>query len=152
MYWPEDLKDMSLQELYNLENKLEQEKSDYFSDGDFIYPGDEGYQQILSDLMSVQDEIELKEKLEKNNTKKMENLKSFEEFSINEKWSKDVKVKKTGEHADKTVEELRSELETLKNKSKRYQDKGKKVPQSIIDKEGELKFAIRAKTGWKKKM
>ena len=82
----------------------------------------------------------------------MENLKSFEEFSINEKWSKDVKVKKTGEHADKTVEELRSELETLKNKSKRYQDKGKKVPQSIFDKEGELKFAIRAKTGWKKKM
>ena len=82
----------------------------------------------------------------------MENLISFDEFSVNEKWNKNVKVKKTGEHAGKTVAELRSELSSLKEKSKSYQDKGKSVPQSIINKEGELKFAIRAKTGWKKKM
>ena len=71
---------------------------------------------------------------------------------VNEKWEGDVKVKKTGEHADKTVSELKKELNSLKEKSKKYQDEGKKVPKKIIDQEAELKFAIRAKQGWKKKM
>lgn len=72
------------------------------------------------------------------------------EITINEKWEGDVKVKSTGEHAGKTVQQLKSELDTLKNKSKGYQDKGQKVPQSIIDQEREILFAIRAKKGWPK--
>lgn len=71
---------------------------------------------------------------------------------VNEKWEGDTKVKKTGEHAGKTVSELKKELNSLKEKSKKYQDEGKKVPKKIIDQEAELKFAIRAKQGWKKKM
>ena len=71
---------------------------------------------------------------------------------VNEKWEGDTKVKKTGEHAGKTVSELKKELNSLKDKSKKYQDEGKKVPKKIIDQEAELKFAIRAKQGWKKKM
>ena len=71
---------------------------------------------------------------------------------VNEKWKGDVKVKKTGEHADKSVAELKKELNSLKEKSKKYQDEGKKVPKNIINQEAELKFAIRAKQGWKKKM
>jgi len=80
----------------------------------------------------------------------MNNLKSFDDF-LNEKWNKKVKVKKTSEHAGKTVEQLRCELNDLKAKSKKYQEEGKSVPKSIIDKEAEIKFAIRAKTGWKKR-
>ena len=60
-------------------------------------------------------------------------------------------VKKTGEHADKTVAELKKELNALKAKSQKIQDSGKKVPKSIVDQEAELKFAIRAKQGWKEK-
>ena len=71
---------------------------------------------------------------------------------VNEKWEGDTKVKKTGEHAGKTVSELKKELNSLKEKSKKYQDEGKKVHKKIIDQESELKFAIRAKQGWKKKM
>lgn len=71
---------------------------------------------------------------------------------VNEKWEGDVKVKKTGEHADKSVAELKKELNSLKEKSKKYQDEGKKVPKKIVDQEAELKFAIRAKQGWKKKI
>ena len=70
--------------------------------------------------------------------------------SVNEAWAGDVNVKKTGEHADKTITQLKSELDALKNKSKSYQDKGQSVPKSIIDQEAEIKFAIRAKQGWKK--
>jgi len=71
---------------------------------------------------------------------------------VNEKWEGDTKVKKTGEHAGKSVVELKKELNSLKEKSKKYQDEGKKVPKKIIDQEAEIKFAIRAKQGWKKKM
>ena len=62
---------------------------------------------------------------------------------VNEKWEGDVKVKKTGEHADKTVSELKKELNSLKEKSKKYQDEGKKVPKKIIDQEAELKFILK---------
>jgi hypothetical protein len=71
---------------------------------------------------------------------------------VNEKWEGNVEVKKTGEHKDKTVVELKKELKSLKEKSKKYQDEGKKVPKKIIDQESELKFAIRAKQGWKDKI
>jgi len=79
-------------------------------------------------------------------------LREKKQKDVNEKWKGDVKVKKTGEHADKSVAELKKELNSLKEKSKKYQDEGKKVPKNIIDQEAELKFAIRAKQGWKKKM
>jgi hypothetical protein len=87
----------------------------------------------------------------KKGNKTIETYESKHE-DVNEKWDGDVKIKKTGEHADKTVKELKTELNKLKEKSKKYQDEGKKVPKKIIDQEAELKFAIRAKQGWKEKI
>jgi len=55
-----------------------------------------------------------------------------------EKWKDDVDIKKTGEHADKTIEQLKKEIEALRGKP------GNK------EKMGELIFALRAKQGWKK--
>jgi len=72
-----------------------------------------------------------------------------EELNINEKWKGDVKVKKTGEYADKSISQLKSELEKVKKKSKQYQDKGQDVPDSIVEKEHQILFAIRAKKNWK---
>jgi len=72
-----------------------------------------------------------------------------EEKNIDEKWNKDVKVKKTGEHAGKTIEEIDKELAALKRKSEKYQEEGKPVPKEIIEKERELIFAKRAKRHWK---
>lgn len=65
-------------------------------------------------------------------------LRSIIREIIAEKWKNDVKVKSTGEHADKTIEQLKKEIEALKGKS------GNK------EKMGELLFALRAKQGWKK--
>lgn len=101
--------------------------------------------------------VELREKNEKTKVCPkcgMKNCKCKDKKhgDVNEKWEGDTKVKKTGEHAGKTVSELKKELNSLKEKSKKYQDEGKKVPKKIIDQEAELKFAIRAKQGWKKKM
>ena len=55
-----------------------------------------------------------------------------------EKWSKDVEVKSTGEHAGKTIAQLKKEVDALRGKP----DNEKKM--------GGLLFAIRAKQGWKK--
>jgi hypothetical protein len=91
----------------------------------------------------------------------MKNLITFENWNLNsnnqngkisEKWDSKVKVEKTGEHADKTIAELKKELQSLKEWSKVYQEEGKKVPKRIIEQEAEIKFAIRAKQGWKKKI
>jgi hypothetical protein len=57
---------------------------------------------------------------------------------IDEKWAKKVKIEKTGEHAGKSVEQLKKEIKALKGKP------GNK------EKMGELLFALRSKTGWKK--
>lgn len=57
---------------------------------------------------------------------------------LGEKWGKKVDIKSTGEHAGKTVKQLKKEIEALKGKS------GNK------EKMGELLFALRSKTGWKK--
>ncbi len=57
---------------------------------------------------------------------------------LKEKWEKEVEIKSTGEHADKTIEQLKKEVEALRGKP------GNK------EKMGELLFAIRAKQGWKK--
>ena len=74
----------------------------------------------------------------------------YEEEDLDEKWDSDVKVKKTGEYAGKTLEELQKELASLKEKSKKYQDKDEDVPQDIVRKEAQVKFAIRAKRNWPK--
>lgn len=55
-----------------------------------------------------------------------------------EKWEPEVDIKSTGEHADKTIVQLKKEIEALKGKP------GNK------EKMGELLFALRAKQGWKK--
>ena len=55
-----------------------------------------------------------------------------------EKWSKDVEVKSTGEHAGKTIDQLKSEVDALRGKSNNEKEMGG------------LLFAIRAKQGWKK--
>ena len=60
------------------------------------------------------------------------------ESKIVEKWAKDVKVKSTGQHAGKSIEQLKGEIEALKGKP------GNK------EKMGQLLFALRAKQGWKK--
>lgn len=57
---------------------------------------------------------------------------------IDEKWDKKVDIKSTGEHAEKTVAQLKKEIEALKGKA------GNK------EKMGELLFAIRSKEGWPK--
>jgi hypothetical protein len=55
-----------------------------------------------------------------------------------EKWSKDVEVKSTGEHAGKTIDQLKKEVDALRGKSGNEKEMGG------------LLFAIRAKQGWKK--
>ena len=74
----------------------------------------------------------------------------MDESELEEKWKDDAKIKKTGEYAGKTLEELQKELAGLKEKSKKYQDKDQDVPQDIIRKEAQVKFAIRAKRNWPK--
>jgi len=76
-------------------------------------------------------------------------IQKFNDF-ITEKWKDEVEIKQTGEHADKTVAELKSEISILKNKNKKYIDEDKKVPEKNKEQMGELLFALRAKQGWKK--
>jgi hypothetical protein len=57
---------------------------------------------------------------------------------INEKWSKKVKIEKTGEHAPKSQTQLKKEIVALRG------EPGNK------EKMGELLFALRSKQGWKK--
>lgn len=70
---------------------------------------------------------------------------------VNEKWEGDVKVEKTGEHSNKSIDQINSEIKKLKQKSETYKEKGKKVPSGIKEKMSELYFAKRAKQGWKGK-
>jgi hypothetical protein len=72
------------------------------------------------------------------------------ETELEEKWDDDVKIKKTGEYANKTLDQLHNELANLKKKSKEYQDKDEDVPHEIKRKEAQVMFAIRAKRNWKK--
>lgn len=71
------------------------------------------------------------------------------EGEMNEKWDSDAEIEHTGEYEDKTVDELQKQLDNLKSRSKKYQDKGKDVPESIKKKEKQVMFAIRAKKNWK---
>ena len=65
-----------------------------------------------------------------------------QEEELSEKWGKDVKVHRTGEFEDRTVESLKKELEGLKNKEEKTEADKKR--------EHQLVFAIRAKGHWKK--
>jgi len=65
-------------------------------------------------------------------------LRSMIKEVISEKWEQDVKIKSTGEHAGKSINQLKKEIESLKGRP------GNK------EKMGELLFALRAKQGWKK--
>jgi hypothetical protein len=69
-------------------------------------------------------------------------------MELEEKWKGDVKVKKTGEHAGKTISELDSRIKALKDLSQSYQEKGERVPKKLKEKISELYFAKRSKKGW----
>jgi len=77
-------------------------------------------------------------------------VKTYRNHAINEKWDKDVEVKKTGKHTNKTINELRREQSKLKKESQKLQDQGKSVPKKMKEEMGELLFAIRAKKNWPK--
>jgi len=64
----------------------------------------------------------------------------YENLSVelDEKWKKDVEIDSTGEHADKTVEQLKHEIEELRGEPGNNEEMS------------ELLFALRAKGGWKK--
>ena len=66
-------------------------------------------------------------------------LKEIIQVVLQEKWKEEVKVDSTGEHADKTITQIKKEMESLK---------GKKP--FIREQFSELMFALRAKQGWKK--
>jgi hypothetical protein len=85
--------------------------------------------------------IEPKSKEEKAEpTPKKEAVELDDNFDeVLEKWEEDVKVKKTGEHAGKTVAELRKQMANLKGEKPFDREKY-----------SELMFALRAKGGWKK--
>jgi hypothetical protein len=69
-------------------------------------------------------------------------------MGLEEKWKGDVKVKKTGEHAGKSISDIDSRLKALKDLSQSYQDKGERVPKKLKEKMSELYFAKRSKKGW----
>ena len=58
---------------------------------------------------------------------------------VSEGWNKEVEVKSTGEHADKTITQIKKEMEALKGKKPFNREQF-----------SELMFALRAKQGWKK--
>lgn len=58
---------------------------------------------------------------------------------VAEEWDKDVEIKSTGEHADKTITQIKKEMEALKGKKPFNREQF-----------SELMFALRAKQGWKK--
>jgi len=55
-----------------------------------------------------------------------------------EKWKKNVKIHSTGEHAGKSIKQLKDEIKALRGKPNNK------------EKMGELLFALRSKQGWKK--
>jgi len=81
----------------------------------------------------------------------MKTIMNFDKF-VNEKWSGDVKVKQTGEHAGKTIAEINKEITALKDKhaAAKEKDKGYKVSDTDRTKMSQLLFAKRAKKHWKK--
>ena len=70
---------------------------------------------------------------------KQSSLKSLISDILAEEWDKDVEIKSTGTHADKTIAQIKKEMESLKGKKPFNREKF-----------SELMFALRAKQGWKK--
>lgn len=70
---------------------------------------------------------------------------------VDEKWKDDVDVKKTGEYADMTIDEINSAIKKLKAKNEKYKTEGKNVPEANKTKMSQLYFAKRAKQDWKGK-
>jgi hypothetical protein len=58
---------------------------------------------------------------------------------VREEWDKEVDVDSTGEHADKTITQIKKEMESLKGKKPFNRGQF-----------SELMFALRAKQGWKR--
>lgn len=87
--------------------------------------------------------------IESNST--MKTIMNFDSF-LNEKWTGDVKVKQTGEHAGKTIAEINKEITSLKDKHDKAKEKNKNYKVSDADrtKMSQLLFAKRAKKHWKK--
>jgi len=69
-------------------------------------------------------------------------------MELKEKWKGNVKVKKTGEHAGKSISDIDSRIKALKDLSQSYQDKGERVPKKLKEKMSELYFAKKSKKGW----
>jgi hypothetical protein len=69
-------------------------------------------------------------------------------MELEEKWKGNVKVKKTGEHAGKSISDIDSRIKALKDLSQSYQDKGERVPKKLKEKMSELYFAKKSKKGW----
>jgi len=71
-------------------------------------------------------------------------------LDITEKWKGDAKIKKTGEHANKSVEQIDAEIASLKEKQKAITKSTGKADPDITDQLRELYFAKRSKQGWPK--
>jgi len=74
----------------------------------------------------------------------------YSKMSMEEKWDKEVEVEKTGEHADKTIAELKKELSRLKDLTQKYKEHDDRVPKAFKKRMSELIFAIRSKRDWPK--
>lgn len=72
----------------------------------------------------------------------------MEEGEIEEKWKGNVDVKKTGQYANMTIDQLDSEIKKLKDRTQKMKDSDKKVPHKDRTKMSQLYFAKRAKKDW----
>jgi hypothetical protein len=67
---------------------------------------------------------------------------------VGEKWDKDVEVKKTGQYADMSIEDLNKAIKKQKSKNDKTKESGKKVSHADKTKMSQLYFAKRAKKDW----
>lgn len=151
-----------MKKFHNFESMNEQEQcteekyiSLYFerTRNDFSFLNDmlskeEDYEKISDDIADLYEQFYTIYEKYKNLTKDIV-VDIDDDFKLTEKWKGDIKVKHTGEHEDKSIDDLEEELSELKKRSKKIQEKGEKVPRSIVDQEQEINFAIRAKKHWK---
>lgn len=98
----------------------------------------------LHGKQSKLDVAEPKGKLTAADFKKLRSKKN----EVKEKWEGDVDVKKTGEYADMSIEELNGAIKKLKDQNEKLKEKGKKVPDANKTKMSQLYFAKRSKKGW----
>ena len=52
-----DLKNEKLDDLYEMRSSIETSIDNFFDEGETVYTGDQGYQDLCEDLGDVQDEI-----------------------------------------------------------------------------------------------